>query len=98
MGTIVKYKFGDNWCVVLYYLGEHISVVVWGTMLRTGRSQVRFPMRSSDFFNWLNPTSCIIALGLTQPLTEMGTRNLPGGKGQLASKAYNLTTICEPIV
>jgi hypothetical protein len=34
-----------------------------------------------------------MALGLTQPLTEMSTRNLPGGE-----KADNLTAIYEPIV
>jgi hypothetical protein len=34
----------------------------------------------------------------TQPLTEMGTRNLPGGKGQLVHKADNLTAICDLIV
>jgi hypothetical protein len=39
-----------------------------------------------------------MALGLTEPLTEMGTRNLPGGKGQLMHKDDNLTTICELIV
>jgi hypothetical protein len=39
-----------------------------------------------------------MAVGSTQPVTEMSTRNLPGGKGQPARKAYNLTTICEPIV
>jgi hypothetical protein len=33
-----------------------------------------------------------------QPLTEMSTRTLPGGKGQLARGADNLTAICEPIV
>jgi hypothetical protein len=38
-----------------------------------------------------------MALGLTQPLTEMSTRNVPGGKGRPASKVDNLTTICEPI-
>jgi hypothetical protein len=37
-----------------------------------------------------------MALVSTQPLTEMSTRNLPGGKGQPALKADNLTTICEP--
>jgi hypothetical protein len=47
------------------------------------------------FFNLLNPSSCTMALGLTQPLTEMSTRNLPGGKGRPASKAENLTAICE---
>jgi hypothetical protein len=38
-----------------------------------------------------------MALEPTQPLTEMSTRNLPGGKGRLALKADNLTAICEPI-
>jgi hypothetical protein len=39
-----------------------------------------------------------MALRSTQPLTEMSTRNLPGGKGMLVRKADNLTAICEPIV
>jgi hypothetical protein len=53
-----------------------------------------------DFFNWTSfkPSSRTMALGLTQPLTEMSTTNLPGGKGRPARKAENLTTICEPTV
>jgi hypothetical protein len=39
-----------------------------------------------------------MALCSTQPLTEMTTKNLPGGKGRPARKADNLTAICEPIV
>jgi hypothetical protein len=39
-----------------------------------------------------------MALGSTQPLTEMSTRNLPGGKGWTARKADNLTAIYEPVV
>jgi hypothetical protein len=39
-----------------------------------------------------------MALGSTQPLTEMSTRNLPGGKGRPAREADNLASICEPIV
>jgi hypothetical protein len=39
-----------------------------------------------------------MALGSTQPLTEMSTRNILGGKGRPARKADNLTVICEPIV
>jgi hypothetical protein len=39
-----------------------------------------------------------MALGSTQPLKEMSTRNLPGGKGRPARKADNFTAICEPIV
>jgi hypothetical protein len=33
----------------------------------------------------------------TQPLTQTSTRNRPGGKGQRALEADNLTAICEPI-
>jgi hypothetical protein len=39
-----------------------------------------------------------MALGSTQPLTEMSARNLPGVKGPPARNADNLTAICEPIV
>jgi hypothetical protein len=39
-----------------------------------------------------------MALGSTQVLTEMSTRNLPGGKGRPMLKGDNLTAICEPIV
>jgi hypothetical protein len=39
-----------------------------------------------------------MALGSTQPLTKMSTRNLPGGKGGPAREADNLTAICEPNV
>jgi hypothetical protein len=39
-----------------------------------------------------------MALGSTQPLTEMSTRNILGGKEQPELKADNLTAIFEPIV
>jgi hypothetical protein len=39
-----------------------------------------------------------MALGSTQPLTEMITRNISGGKEQPAHEADNLSVICEPIV
>jgi hypothetical protein len=38
-----------------------------------------------------------MALGSIQPLTEMSTRNVPGGQEQPALKA-DLTAIYEPIV
>jgi hypothetical protein len=47
-------------------------------MLQAGRSRVRSP-DEVDFFHLPNPSSHTVALGSTQPLTEMGTRNLPGG-------------------
>jgi hypothetical protein len=39
-----------------------------------------------------------MALGSTQPVTELSTRNLPGGEERSASKADNLIAICEPSV
>jgi hypothetical protein len=56
------------------------SVVGWDTVVQAGRSRDRVPMRWI-FFNLPNPSSRTMALGLTQPLTEMSTRNIPGGKG-----------------
>jgi hypothetical protein len=39
-----------------------------------------------------------MALGSTQPLTEMSTKNLPGGIERPARGADNLTAICKPII
>jgi hypothetical protein len=39
-----------------------------------------------------------MAPGSIQPLTEMSTRNLPGGKGRTTRKDDNLIAIYEPIV
>jgi hypothetical protein len=67
-------------------------------MLQPGRSRVRFPMRSLDFLIDLIFLAATLPLGSTQPLTEISTGNLPGGKGRPAGKADNLVTICEAIV
>jgi hypothetical protein len=58
--------------------GARGSVVGWSTMLQAGRSRVRVPMKWI-FFNLPNLSSCNMALGSTQPLTEMSTRNLSAG-------------------
>jgi hypothetical protein len=39
-----------------------------------------------------------MVLGSAQPLTEMSTKNLAGGKRQPARKVDDLTAICEPTV
>jgi hypothetical protein len=57
------------------------------------------PDDAIGFFIWLDPSGHNVALGSTQSLTEMNTRNLPGGKVRLpVHKAGNLTAIYEPIV
>jgi hypothetical protein len=50
------------------------------------------------YSNWSNPSRQTTALGYIQPLTEMITRHLPGGKKLLACKDNNLISICEPIL
>jgi hypothetical protein len=66
-------------------------------MLQAGRSPVRVP-NEMDFFNLHNPSSSTMALGSTQPLTEMSTRNLPGGEKRPARRSDNPTAIYEPNV
>jgi hypothetical protein len=39
-----------------------------------------------------------MALGSTQHLTKMSTRNLPEGKGRPVREANNLAAICETTV
>jgi hypothetical protein len=69
---------------------EHLLSVTW---LRGGtwwRSWLRhcatswkvaglIPDGVTGIFHWHNPSSCTMALGLTQPLTEMSTRNISWG-------------------
>jgi hypothetical protein len=51
---------------------------------------------SPPFRPMLMPSSGIMALGSTQPPTEMSTTDLPGGKRRPERKV-DLTAICEPI-
>jgi hypothetical protein len=75
--------------------GARGSVVGWGTMLQDGRSPIRVP-DEVDLFNLPHPSSRAMTLGSTQPLTEMSTRNLPGGKKRQARRTDNLAAIYEP--
>jgi hypothetical protein len=66
-----------------------------GTMLQAGGSRVRIQW-GHWIFNWPNSSSRTTDLRSTQPIIEMSTRNLTGGKGRPAHKADNLTSIREP--
>jgi hypothetical protein len=61
-----------------YVLGKQL----WGPVLQTGRSRIRFLLWTLGIFNLHNPTNRTMALSLTQPLTEISTRNLLGGGGE----------------
>jgi hypothetical protein len=68
----------------------------WRSWLRhcatAGRSPIRVP-DEVEFFNLPNISSRTMALGSNQPLTEMSTLNLPGGKKRPAD---NLAAIYGP--
>jgi hypothetical protein len=55
-------------------------------------------MRALNFLIDLIIPAALWALGSTQPLTEMSTRTLSGGKVRPARKADNLTAVSEPNV
>jgi hypothetical protein len=67
-------------------------------MLQAGRFTASNSSEIIGFIQFTIPSSHTMAVWLTQPLTEMSTRNIPGGKVQLARKADNLTAISVPIV
>jgi hypothetical protein len=77
----------------IVFTKTHYWTTFWGCLVAGS-----FPDEVIGILNWPNPSSRIMALGSTQPLTEMSTRNVPGGKGRSVRKADNLTAICEPIV
>ena len=49
------------------------------TALQAVRSRFPFPMVSLRIFHWHNPSGRTMALGSTQSLTEMSTRNMSWG-------------------
>jgi hypothetical protein len=94
-----KFCTQAQWQVLieLLLLGAHGRVFGWGSMLQAGTSRDRVYMRWI-FFNLPNISDRIMALGSTQPLIEMSTRNLSGDKRRPARRADNLTAICESTV
>jgi hypothetical protein len=76
--------------------GERSGVVWFRHCATSWKVAGLIPDEIIRFFNWHNLLG--LTLGSTQSLTEMSTRNIPGGKGRPARKADNLTVICESIV
>jgi hypothetical protein len=64
-------------------------------MLQAGRSLVQVT-NEVDFLNLPNPSSRTMALGSTQPPTEMSTRNQPGGL-RAVSVRVRLTNLPPPL-
>jgi hypothetical protein len=67
----------------------------YAASLKVGGS---IPDEVIGFFNLFNPSSRTMGLGSTQALTEMSTRNIPGGKGRPVRMAHDLIAIRESIL
>jgi hypothetical protein len=90
------HQFKKNRCGIKHSVPV---TVFWRNLLSTSSLVTGLiPNEVIGFLNCPVPSSCTMVLESTQPLTEMSTRDLPGGKGLPASKADNLTAICELIV
>ena len=72
--------------------GVRGGAVGWGTAVQAGRSRVRFPMVSLEFFIDIILPATLWPWGSTQPLTEMSTRNIFWGLRRPVRRADNLTT------
>jgi hypothetical protein len=59
-----------------------------------GKKKIRFVLSNVT----PNTFGSTMSLGLTQPVTDLSTKNLRGGKGQLERKVDNFNAIYEPIV
>jgi hypothetical protein len=88
----------SSWKILILY-PPHICILVFESLSKSRKVVVSIPDENIEFFIDLhNPSSRTMALASTKPLTEMSSKNLPGGKGRPARNADNLTAICEPIV
>jgi hypothetical protein len=62
------------------FAGYNSSIVGCCTPLRVQAGRLRLPSTDEvDVFSLPNPSSRSMELGSTKPLTEMSTRNFPGG-------------------
>jgi hypothetical protein len=64
------------YCIVLqstFDMWNRGAAICWDIALRDGRSRVRYPVVSFEFFYWLNPSGPIVALESTQFVIEMSS-------------------------
>jgi hypothetical protein len=83
-GDSYIYATKKHECLVLCKLQRYIvrarcSIFCWGTMQQAWMLLFRFPVRSLDFLIYLILTVALWPWDCLSLLTEMSTRNFPGG-------------------
>jgi hypothetical protein len=74
----------------MFYFQQLLCIRARSSVLRKVAGSI--PGEIIGFFSRPNPSSRTMALGSTQPLTEMSTRNLPGDKRRPAGRRVRLTS------
>ena len=78
-----------------FLLGYAVAQLVEALRYKSEGHGFWFPKVSLEIFHWHNPSGRTMALGLTQPLTEMSTRNIFwGGKGGRCVGLTTLPSLC----
>jgi hypothetical protein len=84
------------WVYSLIYMSQWSfwAVAQWLRHCATNRKVAgSIPGDVIGIFNWHNPSGRTMALGLTQPITEMITRNISWGWGVKGGRCVGLTTL-----
>jgi len=75
-----------------------LSKYSWYSFLLSRKVVVSIPDDVFRIFHWHNPSGRTMALGLTQPLTEMSTRNISWGVKVAGAQGWQSYHIHVPIV
>jgi hypothetical protein len=82
---------GDQGLPFIMYVTLGTAVAQWLRYCATNQKVAgSIPNGVIGIFHWHNPSDRTMALGSTQPVTEMSTRSLPGGK---CGRCVELTTL-----
>jgi hypothetical protein len=97
MSISVEYK--HNYTIEsLTFLFPFYLSLAWGHYATSWKVASSCPGWGRFFFNLPNPSSRNMALGSTQPLAEMGTRDLSGGKrGRLTTLPPSVSRMSENV-
>jgi len=100
-----------KWCLIFIYVGvcskigpSHrlVGGMRWRSWLRHCATSRKFAGSVPDvvigIFHCHNPSGCTMALGLTQPLTEMSTRNISWGVKAAGAKGWQPYHLHVPII
>ena len=101
VNTVTPCLFPSTTGHVCILFTAQVSLCVWGTRWRsclrysaTSRKVAgSFPDGVTGIFHWHNPSIPTMALGLTQPPTEMSTSNISLGGGGKGGRCVGLTTL-----